>query len=107
MKLDEKEGKIMTLGSLPVWLLAFGHMWGWGAGGWIFGIFMMVFWVVLVVLVVYLLVRGFSHHGTAGTTGGYFEPSKESPMEIARRRFAAGEITKEQLEEIEKTLKGT
>jgi hypothetical protein len=27
---------------------------------------MMVFWVVLVVLVVYLLVRGFSHHGTAG-----------------------------------------
>lgn len=97
----------MMLSSLPVWLLAFGHMWGWGAGGWIFGILMMVFWIALVVLVVYLLVRGFSHHGTPGHAAGYFEPPKESPTEIARRRFASGEITKEQLEEIEKTLKGS
>ncbi len=95
----------MTLVRLPVSLLAFGHVWGWGAGGWSFRIIMMVFWFALVVLVVNLLVRAFSHGGTAGTPGGFLE-SKESPLDIARRRFAAGAITKEQLEDIEDTLKG-
>ncbi len=99
----------MTLVTTPAWLLAFGHMWGWGAGGWAFGIIMMLFWVALVVLVVLLLVRAYGHgtHAATAPPGGPPEPPREEPLEIARRRFAAGEISKEQFEDIEKTLKGS
>ncbi len=98
----------MAIISTPAWLLAFGHMWGWGAGGWAFGIIMMVFWIALVALVVYLVMHAYSHGSRANTAppSGNFAPPQEDPMEIARRRFAAGEINKEQFEEIEKTLKG-
>ncbi len=97
----------MTLVTTPAWLLAFGHMWGWGAGGWAFGIIMMLFWVALVVLVVLLLVRAYGHgtHAATAPPGGPLEPPGEEPLEIARRRFAAGEISKEQFEEIENILK--
>ncbi len=97
--------------SVPAGPLAFGHMWGWGAGGWAFGIIMMVFWVALIALVVYLVVHAYSHGSHAAPAppppGGPLTPPPGEPMDIARRRFAAGEITKEQLEEIEETLKGS
>ncbi len=103
----------MALSALPVWLIST-HMWDWGAGGWIFGILMMAFWVALIVVVVYLLMRAFgygTHAAPPGPPGTYYGrlpgTPPEPPLEIARRRYAAGEITKEQLDEIEKNLKGS
>ncbi len=80
---------------------------GWGAGAWVLGIIGFIVMVTLVVLVIYLLVRSFSHQHAEGTPGAYPPPpTLGDPLDIARRRYAAGEITKEQLEEIQKTLKG-
>ncbi|MEW6553780.1 MAG: SHOCT domain-containing protein [Actinomycetota bacterium] len=65
---------------------------------------MMLAGLVLVVAVVYLLFRGsqFSGDGAA-----YAAPDhKESPLEIAQRRYAAGEIGQEEFERIKKDLGG-
>lgn len=40
--------------------------------------------------------------GASGTGGG--RPGVETPLEIAKRRFASGEITKDQFEDIRRTL---
>ncbi len=99
----------MAISSATAWVLAFNHMWDWGAGGWVFGIFMMIFWVAVIALVVYLVIHAYTHGSHAAPTPpvGPAGPPPGEPMDIARRRFAAGEISKEQLEEIEKTLKGS
>ena len=60
---------------------------------------MIIFWVVIVALLVWggasLFRRGDSSSG--GT-------AKKDPLEIARERYARGEITKEEFEEIRKNL---
>ncbi len=101
----------MAIGALNTGVLAqLGHMAGheWGAGAWILGIIGFIVIVTLVVLVVYMLARSFSHRHAEGTpTGAYLRPPVAGdPLDIAQRRYAAGEITKEQFEEISKTLKG-
>ena len=74
-------------------------MWGWQTGmGWwmIFGVILMiVFWGGIIALVVWgirRLVQG--------------SPSRESrnALDIAKERYARGEITKEQFEQIKKDL---
>lgn len=99
----------MALAGLNTGTLAqLGHMTGheWGAGAWVLGIIGFVVMVTLVVLVIYLLVRAFSHQHGEGTAGAYPPPPATDPLDIAKHRYAAGEITKEQLEDIQKTLKG-
>ena len=59
--------------------------WWWHMSG------MWIFWIALVLLVV-LSVRWLS----TSTTGR--EPSRESPIEILKRRYAQGEIEKEEYE---------
>lgn len=75
------------------------HMMGWG-GGMFGGFGMIIVWGVLIVLVI-LLVRGF--------TGGW--PSASQPrgagstaLDILKERYAKGEISKEEYEERRKTL---
>lgn len=68
-----------------------GH--GWFGFGWLFGF---LFWVLVVLAIVYLIKILF---------GGNRQPhTKESPEEILKRRYAAGEITTEEFEEIKKRL---
>jgi putative membrane protein len=72
---------------------------GWGPmmfpGG---GMFMgMILLIILVVAVVWWLTKG----GGAKNRGAL---QKESPLEILKRRYAAGEITKEQFESMKKDL---
>ena len=75
--------------------------WGWGPEmmGWGGGFFMVVFWVVIIVGIA-LLVKWLtaSSGKEAGTSAG------ESPMEILKRRYAAGEIGKDEFEEKKKDL---
>lgn len=80
--------------------------WGWGwdmpgwGGHWMGGVFMLVFWV-LVILGVAFLVRSLSSRGGAGGTA-----QEESPLEILKRRYARGEIDKVEFEEKKKALTG-
>ena len=79
------------------------HGFGWsdGFGGtWMMGIGM-VFWLVIVagiVLLVVWAVRTASGRGTGSA------PQSVDALEIARRRYASGEISKEQFEQLKKDL---
>ncbi len=78
-------------------------MWPYGySGGWgwmVFGWFMMVVFWVLVVAGAVAVIRWASARGTASRTG-----SPETPVEILRRRYAAGELTKEQFEAMKRNV---
>ena len=65
---------------------------------------MMLAGLVLIVAVVYLLFRGAQ---SSGAGAAYTAPwHRETPQEIAQRRYAAGEITQEEFERIKKGLSG-
>ncbi len=75
--------------------------WGWGNGAygfpfWLFGGFRIVFIAALVVGVVYL-VRFFARQGPR-------RHDEESALEILQKRYARGEITREQYEEMKRDL---
>jgi len=67
---------------------------GWGGG--FGGIFMILFWVLIIVGIVYLvkIVAG-------GTNTG---EKKEDALEILKKRYARGEISREEFEEKKKDL---
>jgi len=72
------------------------HM-GWGYGMGLFGaLLMLVFWVAVIVGIVYLI------KWLAAST----KKPGDTPMEILRKRYASGEITKEEFEEKKKDLLG-
>ncbi|MDA8124213.1 MAG: SHOCT domain-containing protein [Deltaproteobacteria bacterium] len=79
--------------------LAGGWEGGWGpmmfpSGGMFMG---MTLIVILVVVVIWWLIKG-----SGARDRGV--PSKETPGEILKRRYAAGEITKEQFETMKRDL---
>lgn len=68
--------------------------WGWMVGGWIM---MLVFWGLIIVGIV-ALIRALANRNAGG------QPRQDSAIDTLRRRYAAGEITKEQFEEMKRTL---
>ena len=72
---------------------------GWGGGYWVMFLLSIVFIVAVIVGIVFL-VRGTSGGGTGG---GPMERQpqapRESPEELVRRRYAAGEIDREEYEQ--------
>ena len=74
-----------------------GYYGGWGWMGFVGMLAMLAFWVALIVLVVWA-VRGFA--------GGGHKDDASTALEILQRRFAAGEITREEYEEAKRTLGG-
>jgi putative membrane protein len=75
-------------------------MMGWGMWGFGMGIMMLIFWAAIIVgivaLVRWLWTQG---KGTPSTGDG-----RESPLDIAKRRYAGGEITKEEFEALKRDL---
>ncbi|MBD3243224.1 MAG: SHOCT domain-containing protein [Chitinivibrionales bacterium] len=69
------------------------HMWGWG--GWA----MVIVWVVLLAALVYIVTRTArpQTHPGAGA-------APESPLDVLKKRYARGEISKEEFEEKKKDL---
>ena len=64
------------------------QFWGMGWGMWIIPL--------LIILTIYFLVKNISQ--TKSSQGS------ESPMDILKKRYAKGEITKEQFEEMKKNI---
>lgn len=75
------------------------YNWGWGYGG-LGMIFMALFWVFVVVGIV-LLVKWISG---AGPGQGMKPPGGESALDVLKKRYASGEISKEEFEEKKKDL---
>ena len=66
---------------------------GWGGG------FMMIFWVVVIGLIIWGVVRMSSHSGyVSGQNRG------SNALNIVKERYAKGEINKEEFEQLKKTL---
>ena len=76
----------------------------WGTGGWIWMGLMMLAGLVLIVAVVYLLFKGPQSSGAGAAIAA--PDHKETPLEIAQRRYAAGDIGQEEFERIKKDLGG-
>ena len=72
-----------------------GGGWMWGVGMWLGGLAMLVFWGALIVGAI-LVVR---HLG--GVPGS---EAHRSPLDILKGRYAGGEITREQYEQMRRDL---
>lgn len=70
----------------------FGHM------GWFGGIFMFLFWAIIIGLIVW----GLSRMGRYGRHMPYQYGNRA--LDIAKERYAKGEISKEEFEQIRKDL---
>lgn len=87
----------------------YGPMMGYGSGGWVFGLLMMAFWLLVLVGFIALIVWAVRHAGSGTRNQPPAPPAPKAPerdeaCEIARTRFAKGEITQEEFEAICKTL---
>ena len=75
-------------------------MMGWGNTGWFGPIFMIIFWVLLIVLIVLVIRRllspGHDSHQAPGR--------EETALDILKKRYARGEIDKEEFEAKKKDL---
>jgi putative membrane protein len=69
-------------------------MWG---NHWMFGGFMWVVWILLLVGL-FLLIRWLVLQGKSG------REKEESPLEVLKKRYARGEIDKEEFEQKKKDL---
>jgi len=76
-------------------------MWGWydGMGWWMLfgGILFVVFWGAIIALIIWGVSR--VTRSSSGSVQG-----RKDALEIARERYARGEITREQFEQIKKDL---
>ncbi len=81
-------------------------MHGFGLGGLFFGgLLMLLFWVVVIVLAV-LAIRAFTRSGAGRTAGPVTAtgPASDQALEILRERYARGEITQAEYDNMRRDL---
>jgi len=61
---------------------------------------MIIFAVLIILFIVWIVARGSGGWGMGNWNTG----SRRDPLEIAKERYAKGEITKDQFDEIKKNL---
>jgi putative membrane protein len=84
-------------------MIGFGRHWGMGFGtGGFSWIIMILFWALIIFGIVYLL-RNLNNNN--GKSHNYSGRQDDNAVNIARERYAKGEITKEELNEILDDLK--
>jgi putative membrane protein len=64
-----------------------------------FGGWMWILWIVIIGLIVWGVIALVRRSGSTTDTG-----SKQTPLDIAKERYARGEITREEFERIKKDL---
>lgn len=72
-----------------------GYLSPFGVGGFGIGILMIIFWILIIVLII-VLIKSLSNKK---------ELKSENSLDIAKKRYAKGEITKKEFDEIKKDLK--
>jgi len=116
-RIDVMIGRFRLLAAVPVWpvvVLAasgdanymdgnavngYGHMDGYGhmMNSWGGAAVMWILLLIVIVVLIWFLVRG-------SGTGGFQSTPRETPLDILKKRYARGEITKEQFDEMKKDL---
>ena len=79
------------------------HNWMDAMGGFMFPGLGLIIIVVLVILLIWLLGGGQSGRRTSDNSTGE-QARSETPLEILKRRYASGEITKEEYDRMRKEL---
>ncbi len=78
-------------------------MWHWqdGMGLWMLfgGVWMVLFWGAIIALIVWGITKL-----TKGRDSGPSSSEKGSPLDIAKERYARGEISKEEFQQIKKDV---
>ncbi len=72
------------------------HSWVWNGGMW----FGWIFWLVIIGLIVWLLIN----QSGLNRSREYINPHIESPIDILKKRYAKGEINKDQFDQMKKDL---
>ncbi len=72
-------------------------MWHDGMGWWMLfgGLWMLLFWGGLIALIVWIVIKLSRRNGAT---------SKSSPLDLAKERYAKGEIAREEFEQLKKDL---
>lgn len=78
-----------------------GGYWGWGYGNSWWGIAMMLFWVLVLGGGLWFLVSLFRRSDQVDTGLG---TGRSTPLDILKERYAGGEITREQYQEMKRDL---
>jgi putative membrane protein len=71
------------------------HMMGYGGYG---GMFMWLIWIVIAAVIIYFVFNLSKRNGKS------IDSENESPIEILKRRYAKGEITKEEFDRIKREI---
>jgi putative membrane protein len=110
-RIDVMIGKLRLLAPIVMWPVAVlarsgdanymdsDHMNGYEhmMGPWGGGVLMWLLLLILVGVLIYILVRGLG-------PGGFGQAPRETALDILKKRYARGEITKEQFDEMKKDL---
>lgn len=80
------------------WDMGPGMMWGWG--GWFGMAFMIIFWILVIVGVIYLIKWLIGNFPKDRQTSA----GKNRALEILEERYARGEISREEFNQIKKDL---
>lgn len=78
-----------------------GMMGGYGSYGIVGGLFMLVFWVAVILAVIWVIKEIFSKKNKDNSYSGQ---RTKSATEILKERYARGEITKEQYEQMKRDI---
>ena len=80
------------------WCPGCGPMMGWGHMGWLGFAMMLLFWIVIIAGII-VLVRWLTSGAPAARRG-----QEESALDVLKKRYARGEISKEEFEEKKRDL---
>ena len=75
-----------------------GMMYGWGGGWMILGV---IFWVLIATGIIFLVIWISDRNESSNLT---LTESEDTAMEVLKKRYAKGEITKEEFEQIRRDL---